>query len=202
MKRSILLAVSLLVFLPLICFGQVPVPAPVADREMRDSSSIRRRSLELERVKREADAPVLTEDGRKINFAEVKKDFEKIQKLQSSIVRAYTTGKTIGYREISKYAAELNKCSLRLKVNLFPASVKRSEIQKETQEETKIPNSVKQLIVDLDDQIGSFTVSPMFQNLRLIDPAVYEKAGLELNRIIRLSFALDQLAEQMAGSGN
>jgi hypothetical protein len=42
----------------------------------------------------------------------------------------------------------------------------------------------------------------MFQNLRVVDPKVYEKTRLDLKQIIKLSSALNQLAEQRAKGGN
>lgn len=197
MKKIILGTFSAIIFLPSVFFGQIPTPVPLADKEMRDSSSNRRRALELERVKRDAGKLNLSEGANKINFAEVKTDFENVQKLQTSIVRTYTTGKTIRYRDISRYALEINKKALRLRSNLFPPSGKKSETTEK--KETKIPTGIEGLIVQLDNNIGSFAASPMFQNLRVVDPAVYEKTRLDLEQIIKLSSALNQLADQLAG---
>ena len=100
MKKIIFFGITNLLFISSIVVAQIP--NPVADTEMRDGSSIRRRSIELERVKRDAVKLRPTEDSteRTIKFAEIKEDFENIQKLQSEIVKAYTTGKNINYEKI------------------------------------------------------------------------------------------------------
>ncbi len=199
MKKILFFGVTNLFFLASIAVAQI-VPTPVINNEIRDTSSIRSREIELERVKRDANKPNLTEEfnGRKINFAEIKKDFESIQKLQSSIVKAYTTGKKIGYREISELSLEINKSASRLNSNLFAAS---TETKKEEKSEPKTPKSVRELIIDLDNNIGSFAKSPMFQNLKVVDPTISEKTGMNLEQIIKLSAALNQAANQMAKIG-
>jgi hypothetical protein len=203
MKKILFFGVTNLLFLSSIAFSQVP--NPVADNEMRDGSSIRRRAIELERVKRDANKLNLPEDanGRKIDFVEIKEDFESIQKLQNSIVKIYTTGKKIRYGEIGKLALEINKSALRLNSNLFTASTsEKNELKKTEKSETKTQKSVKEIIIDLDNNIGNFAKSPMFQNLKIVDPAVSEKTRLSLEQIIKLSFALNQSADVMAKTDN
>ena len=72
--------------------------------------------------------------------------------------------------------------------------VESSDAKKEekTEKEMKTPKSVREMIVDLDNTIGSFATSPMFQNLRAADPANSEKARLDLERIIELSGLLNE----------
>jgi hypothetical protein len=196
MRKLIFFGMTNLFFLSAIVAAQI-VPTPVINNEIRDNTSIRSREIELERIKRDANKPDFTEDsnGRKINFAAIKKDFESIQKLQSSIVKAYTTGKKIGYGEIGKLSLEINKSALRLNSNLFAES---TDTKEEKKLEFKTPKSVRELIIELDNNIGSFAKSPMFQNLKVVDPTVSEKTRITLEQIFKLSSALNQAANQMA----
>lgn len=66
----------------------------------------------------------------------------------------------------------------------------------------KPAKGVRDLIVDLDNAIGSFATSPMFQNLRAADAAVSEKAKLDLEKIIKLSALLDAEARRTTANGN
>ena len=198
MEKLVFLSLTNLLMLSSIAFAQVLTP--VINNEIRDTSSIRRRELELERLKREADKLNLPEEsnGRKINFTEIKRDFEGIQKLQSSIVKAYVKGEKVNYNEIGKLSLEMNKRALNLNSNLFAASVQIKEAEKI---DSKTSKSVKNLIIDLDNNVGNFAKSPMFQNLRIVDPAVSEKARLDLEQIIKLSAELNQVADKITKSG-
>ena len=197
MEKLVFLSLTNLLMLSSIAFAQVLTP--VINNEIRDTSSIRRRELELERLKREADKLNLPEEsnGRKINFTEIKRDFEGIQKLQSSIVKAYVKGEKVNYNEIGKLSLEMNKRALNLNSNLFAASVQIKEAEKI---DSKTSKSVKNLIIDLDNNVGNFAKSPMFQNLRIVDPAVSEKARLDLEQIIKLSAELNQVADKITKS--
>ena len=99
---------------------QVPAPVPVAEAEVREGS-IRLRSIDLERVKKDAAKVPARDDGKEqaIKFAMIKADFESIQKSQDSIIKAYTTGEKINYGKIGGEAHDIKKQGHRLAVNLF-----------------------------------------------------------------------------------
>ncbi len=195
MKKIIFCGITNLIFLSAITIAQVS--NPVADTEMRDGSSIRRRSIELERVKRESNRLTRTEDlnERTIRFAEIKEDFENIQKLQSEIVKAYTHGKKINYEKISASAAEMTKKAARLDVNLFNS--KAEKLDKNDTVGNANQKSVRNLIIELDKAIGDFIGSPIFKNTKLIDPQTSRKSGIELEILMKLSMALSKEANKM-----
>lgn len=195
MKKVIFFGSILLFSMSSIAFAQVP--NPVIENEIRDVNSIRRRTIELERVKRNANdpAPKASTKEQEIKFAKVKEDFENIQKLQSSIINAYTTGDKIDYKKISELAAEMSKRSVRLDLNLFYSKSDGND-KGETVKNVK-PNSVKDLIVELDKVIGIFVSSPIFKNIRLVDGEVSEKSRLDLEKIVKLSYMLSREAKKM-----
>lgn len=100
----------------------------------------------------------------------------------------------------------MNAGAKRLNINLFPAPpientdvIKEPKKEEKPEKEAKPTKSVRDLIVDLDNSIGSFATSPMFQNLRTLDAAVSAKAKLDLEKIIELSATLNREAQKMTG---
>ena len=195
MKSSIIGVLFLLIFTASI-FAQVS-PTPVINNEIRDGSSIRRRSMDLETFKRDADQPNLQAKSKDqlAKFVRIKEDFENIQKLENEIVQTYTSGKQINFKKIGEIANELFKRALRLNSNLFiPKSDKPSKIKKNDEQN---PKSVRDLIVELDKAIGNFTSSPIFKETKLVDQKTAEKSQIQLEKIISLSEMLSQEAKKL-----
>jgi cell fate (sporulation/competence/biofilm development) regulator YlbF (YheA/YmcA/DUF963 family) len=195
MRKIIFFGVTNLVLLSPIAFAQVP--NPVADNEMRDGNSIRRRALELERVKRESNKlkPRESTKEQEIKFAEIKEDFENIQKLQGEIIKTYTTGKKINYEKISQSAAEMTKKTVRLDANLFDSKIEVTVKNKDS--ENAKPKKVRELIIELDKVIGVFVGSPVFKNTKLVDEQSSEKSRLDLEKIFKLSDTLSREAKKL-----
>lgn len=180
----------------------VSTPAVTGDTTLRDDS-IRMRSIDLERAKQDAaksnrtsdtgaTASINTEIDKK--YPQIKEDFEGIQTNQTVIINAYTTGESINYKQIKLSADEINKSAKRLDGNLF---AERDETKKAEKEKDKKTKEIKDLIVELDNAIGNFVASPMFQNLRVVDPEVAGKAQTELIKITQISELLSKEADKM-----
>ena len=169
-----------------------PPPKPTIEVDVRDNT-IRMRSMELERIKREAARPRYDTDAIKTKerFALVKKNFEKIQTLQNSIIKVYTHGKTINFAKISELSGEMNENALSLNSNLFgeegDAKLKRSL-------EKQVNLSVRNLIIELDNAIGNFVKSPIFKNIQVVDSEISKDTQKRLNKIIFLSDLLKKEA--------
>ena len=117
MKKNGLLVCCVLVF-AIDIIAQLPRPAPVIEMDIRSGSSIKMRSVELERVKRESNKLSVSDSKEYLlKFEEIKEDFENIQKLQSKVVKVYKTGKTVDYKQIGELSAEISKKALRLERN-------------------------------------------------------------------------------------
>jgi len=194
-------ALFFLAFLGSSIYAQFVSPVPVVESEIRDNSSPKMRSIEMDRIKR---------DARKINteklgpasvnsFLEIKEDFEKIQMLQSNIVKSYTTGKEIQYSKIASFSAELNRSASRLKKNLFLTQnkdLKMSPGVEPEESEESLPKDVKYLIVGLDNAIGNFVDNPIFLSSKKIKIKEKEKAATDLEQVLKLSTALQLAAEK------
>lgn len=175
-------------------FGQRETPAGAGDKNLA-ADGIKMRSVEMERMKREAQkaeaasfAPINTEISAK--FPQIKEDFEGIQISEAAIVRAYTIGKTIDYSLIETSADLINKKAKRLDSNLFAATGEKKTDQSlgdKHKEKLEMTKSIKDLIVDLDTTIGSFVSSKIFANIKIIEPEVAIKTRTDLLKILQLS---------------
>jgi hypothetical protein len=196
--------IILLIFLMLAAsvfsnvFGQL-APAGAGDKTLADND-IKLRSVEIERIKRDADknnpasfAPINAEI--KAKFPQIKEDFETVQILEAAIVKAYTTGKTIDYGLIQTSAEGINKKAKRLDANLFASRLEKQDDK--SNEKTEKQKSIKELIVALDTSIGSFVSSKIFGNVNVIDPAVAVKTRTDLVKILDLSDKLSKEAKKM-----
>ncbi len=190
----------------------VSTPQVSGDKDMRDTN-LKTRSIDLERTERDArknnasdkspaeKAEATAEDKLAMKYADIKTDYEQIQLSQDNVIKGYQSGSKVDYAQISKSAMEINKSAMRLNSNLFPAiAVEDTEAKKEElpKQEIKMARSIRDLIVDLDNSIGNFASSPMFQNLRLIDLKVSIKAKVDLEQIIKLSAMLGAETEKIS----
>ncbi len=152
------------------------------------------RSMEMERIKKEgyrSAAAAKSAENRKINYSQINKDFELLQKLENEIVKTYITGKQINYKRISETAYKLNECAQRLQVNLLLFDEKSAEKANKSKTE---PENVKEIIVVLDTSVGNFVANPVFKNLNIFETKDAAKAESDLQNIIRLSRVLAQKA--------
>ena len=186
-------------------YAQQDAPPGASGTDLRDTD-VKRRSIEMERIEREAKKTGKTETDRLApKYGEIKEDHEHIQLSQDAIVKVYQTGSKIDYARIGKHAAQMHKSAKRLNSNLFEAAPDektgaKKDLKKmdKTEANLKKNRSVRDLIIDLDNAVGSFATSPMFQDLRVIDPKVSKKTKLDLGKIIELSALLSAEAERMS----
>ena len=175
----------------------VGTPAGAGDKNL-GSDGIKMRSVEMERVRREADyaeaasfAPISTEI--QLKFPQIKEDFESIQISEAAIIKAYTTGKSIDYPLIETSALGIHKNAKRLDTNLF---AKTAEIKEDKVKEEK-PKTIKVLIIELDKAIGDFLSSKIFGNLKVVEPEIAIKTRKDLISIIDLSERLSKEASKL-----
>lgn len=195
MKSLIFLFIVFAIFAGNIFAQDVPgIPNGSISKNGRDDydNGIRIRSMELERVKGEiyrSDIAQRAAENRKINYLQIKKDFELIQTLENSIVKTYVTGKKINYERISELASKLNDCAKRLDENLSLTDEK--EVKKPNKKDANL-SDIKEIIVLLDKSIGNFVANPLFKNLYVFEAKDNIKAEFDLQNIISLSEILEQ----------
>jgi hypothetical protein len=170
-------------------------PTPVINNEIRDPASMRTRAVELEKVKRDSGKITFDKPSKEqaVKFAEIKEDFENIQKLEAEIIRAYTAEKEINFKKIADAAADISRRGTRLDANLFIPKTEKSSKNKDT--EPAGQKSLRDLIIDLDELLGAFVTSPIFTNNKLIDSKMSETSQNQLEKIIKISALLAREAK-------
>lgn len=178
-------------------------PAGAGDKNLGDDS-IKMRSVEMERIKREAlateaasFAPISKDISAK--FPQIKEDFEGIQILEGAIIKAYTTGKSIDYSLIESSADGINSKAKRLDSNLFdPTADKKIDplLDDKSKEKVEKTKSIRDLIIELDATIGSFVSSKIFANIKVIEPTVAIKTRTDLLNIMQLTEKLSMAAKK------
>jgi hypothetical protein len=205
MIKNFMLVVSLMIGSALLTSGQVtPITPAVPDNASPSDTNVKMRSAELERIKRDADKPSATtapamNSKIETKFPEIKEDFEGIQISQTAIIKTYTTDKKIDYSMIEISADNINKHAKRLDANLFDETIKKKESAKDEKDKagTEKPKSLRDLIVELDNAIGSFVSSKIFANLKVVDSEVALKTRNDLTLIQDLSEKLSAEAKKL-----
>jgi len=185
--------------------AQREAPAGASDKNLADRG-VKDRSIELERIKRDAAKPDRKNEAQSstdaARFEELKEDFENIQRLQDEVLTAYRTGKQIETQKIAGNAEQINKRAIRLESNLFPtteekkSSKKSKEVQKEEPALPPLPQDLKSLIAEQDNTLAKFVANPMFTNPSVANVNDQATARADLQKLIRLSAALKTEAEK------
>ncbi len=199
MKKTVFL-MFLILFTAVFSNMSAQIAPPGAGDTNLQDNTIKMRSVEIERVKRDANkdnpesfAPINQEI--KAKFPQIKEDFEAVQILQAAIIKAYTTGKIIDYKMIQTSAENINKKAKRLDSNLFASRLERKNSNPKAKEEKT--KSIKELIIALDNSIGSFVSSKIFGNIDVIDSEVAIKTRTDLVNILEVSDKLSKEANKM-----
>lgn len=177
-----------------------PPPRPNPPSNPRDNLLVRTAGFEM--LRREAERADAERFGR-INteiitkFPEIKEDFEAIQILEAAIIKGYTTGKTIDYNLVEISANEINRHAKRLDSNLFFAETEKEKKERKSAAKKENTRGIKNLIIDLDNAIGSFVSSQIFGNLKVIEPEVAVSTRNDLFKIRTLSQKLAAEAKKL-----
>ena len=180
-------------------------PAGASDKGAIDRGT-KDRSIELDRIKRDANKP----DARgqeapsqsAAKFAEIKEDFEGLQRRQDGILKAYTTGKQVDHEKIAANSEQMNKHAVRLETNLFPTVETKKGKKKPNDEKGAdtptmiLPSDLKSLIIEQDNTLASFVSNPMFTNPQVANAADTTKAHADLKKLILLTAALRTEAQK------
>lgn len=177
------------IFLIAASFAAAPAQSS-AEQTVRNASDrffdIKNRSIEMERVKREAYKRTVSENFT-LNFSEIREDFERIQKINDELFERTRAEKPLDNSAVLKLVSEINRRTVRLHSNLFPPEPERKNTSKSKQTDNDESPDVKNLLAALDTSINSFVHSPIFQNINLVNAADSLKAQKDLETIINIS---------------
>lgn len=199
MSKRFFLAVTL-ISLSVLCSSaeaqEHGPPAGGSDKNLREAASdFKGRSVEMERVSREAKKPDKDKSTtpQPANFGEIKEDFERMQIVNNDVLQPAGESATIDYQRVLESAQEIEKRAARLRNNLF--GVRRENQAKDKKPSAESPDSkpsaqthdLKSLIIGLDNSINSFAHSSIFQNTQVVTPDDSLAAQKELDKIIKIT---------------
>lgn len=159
-------------------------------------SDIKNRSFEMERVKRDANKRI-TSDNSTPKFPMIKEDFEQIQKINSDVLQITDLEKPINYALILKFVSEINQRAVRLKSNLFLAEQKHKKKAKNKQQIVIETQNLKTFLSDLDKSIKNFANSSIFQNINLVNLQDSLNAQNDLETVIKVSSIIEEIARKL-----
>ena len=162
-------------------------------------ADLNNRELILRRLRDEAKAKKPAELELKLALAQIKEDFERIQIVNNTMMRAVSIGEALDYKQISEVAEEINKRAKRLKTNLVILDLEDGKKVQRPQVATD-GEQVRTLLLMLNHLIKSFVTSPLFQNLKVTDVRQLAKARQDLADIIELSHSVRKSAEKLKKS--
>lgn len=163
-------------------------------------SDIKNRSIELERMKRDAYKRPVNKDFT-LKFPEIKEDFEQIQKINSDVLQLTAVKAPIDYAAVLKLVSELNRRAARLESNLF--SVKHNEKKGAKNKQPAIePKEIKKLLDILDKSVNSFVHSSIFQNVNIVNSQDSLNAQKDLENVIEISSLIKEKAKKLKKDGS
>lgn len=152
----------------------------------KESSDIKNRSIELERMKRDANE-INASKNNEPKFPQIKQDFEQIQKLSSNIFKLTAVKTKVNYKSVFKFVSELHRRAARLKSNLFTAKIKENKDLENKKQIVGESQNIKILLDVLDNSINSFVHNSMFLNIHIINTDDSLKAQKDLETVIEAS---------------
>ncbi len=154
------------------------------------------RSAEIERIRRAA----VKHEGRPgdARFPAIKEDFERIQ-LVNNVLQEGAGGR-VTYARVAEGAAEIKKRAARLDANLFPPPTTGKQPKAHDPSAAERSGDLKPLLAELDRAIQDFVSNPMFGDTRVVSVPDSSEARRDLERVVRLSSRVRQLAEKLKKS--
>ncbi len=133
---------------------------------------------------------------------QLREDFRNIQILRNKLVRHLQSDQPLDYKFIAGETSEINKRAGRLKTHLLraaPEGEKTEREKKEQEQQFEIADAqMSSALVTMCKRIDSFTESPVFKTLDVIDLKQSDKAGRDLRDIIQLSGGIKRAAERLS----
>ena len=196
MKNLLFFAVAffLLTGSSFIVNAQDPLPATNNGSSLGDKFyEMRNRASELSRIKRELSKP--EDKAPEASFPQIKKDFEKLQIVNTEKLQKNSIGNNLNYKLIADAAEEINNRAKKLKTVLFPEAKSEKTAVKLPENLTR--EDFQKIIIALDNAVYHFVSSPIFQNTKLVKPEDSQTAQKDLEKIILLSGILESNAGKL-----
>lgn len=190
MKRTFVLAIVVVIITAMGVSAQSNVENAI--QSARDKfSDLKNRSFELERTRRDADAPVKP-TSHEVKFPEIKEDFEQIQ-LVNNDLQPNAAQANPDFKAVYQAASEIRKRALRLQSNLFAPDVKKKSKKKaaDTNDNDKEVD-LKTEANELEIAISKFIKNSMFQNIQVVNSEDSQRAQKELETVVKISSVMER----------
>lgn len=177
------------IFLLIISVAATPAqsnPEQAILNARKESSDIKNRSIELERMKRETNE-INANKNNELKFPQIKQDFEQIQQLSSKLFQLTAVKTNVSYKSIFNFVSDINRRAARRKSNLFTVKIKENKDLKNKKQIVGESRNIKILLDDLDNSINSFVHNSMFQNIHIVNTDDSLKAREDLETVIEAS---------------
>ena len=119
-------------------------------------------------------------------FDQVRDDFTHIQLIDNHMMQKVFVQNILDEKFIASSVSEIRKRATRLRENLDLPRVNHSNKRDKTEPAVQT-DLTRTRLNSLDQSITSFVGNPLFKEPKVIDSKLAEQAGLDLDRIIRLS---------------
>jgi len=117
-----------------------------------------------------------------LKLGQIREDFRHMQLVNADKIRPAFAANTVDYKSISRASSEIQRCAVRLKINLvLPDPGKKSR------EKGDDSGTYQDQMKRLDSLIWSFVTNSIFRDTRVIDVKQAEKASQDLREIIKVS---------------
>jgi hypothetical protein len=143
-------------------------------------------------------AGAMRSDERAVKVAaeQLNQDFKRIQVIRNEIAHVLKVEGALDYRRIADRTAELKKRALRMQSYLALRGADADEKDQAAQTEFD-EREMKDVLVRLCKRIDSFVANPKFTSPDVVNVQGSEKAGRDLQEIIRLSGGIRSSADRL-----
>lgn len=152
-------------------------------------SDIKNRSIEMERMKREANKPTV-EENYTLKFPKIKEDFERMQKINDDLFKLIAAETPLDNSVVSKSVSEINRRAARLRSNLFSTETEQKNEAGNKQSSGAESPDLKTQLALLDEFVNKFVHNSIFQNINLVNASDSLKAQKDLETVINISNAI------------
>jgi hypothetical protein len=127
---------------------------------------------------------------------QIREDFLQIQVIDRKLMRA-TAGDTFDLGLVAKSASEIRRRSRRLKENLALPRPEAPPAERSGAEVGATSERLRISISDLSSLIDEFVSNPMFEQSKLVDARLSDKARHDIEAIIELSGQIKRSTEKL-----
>lgn len=128
---------------------------------------------------------------------QIREDFLQIQVIDRKLTQATAGGNTLDLRLVARSVSEIRKRSRRLKENLALPRPEAPPVERPGTEVAATSERLGIAISDLSKLIDEFVSNPMFEQSKLVDARLSDKAQQDIEAIIELSSQIKRSSEKL-----